>query len=60
VQGTDAPPSLQDYIDCPDPVLRDALRWIESTHGGNAPARANATATDSAPEQPRTETPAAP
>lgn len=30
VQGTDAPPSLPDYIACPDPVLRDALRWIES------------------------------
>jgi carboxyl-terminal processing protease len=60
VQGTDAPPSLQDYIDCPDPVLRDALRWIESTRGGSAPARANATATDAAPEQPRTETPATP
>jgi carboxyl-terminal processing protease len=60
VQGTDAPPSLQDYIDCPDPVLRDALRWIESTYSGHAPASANATAANAAPEQPRTETPAAP
>jgi len=39
VQGTDAPPSLQDYIACPDPVLRDALRWIESkrTRAESAP-----------------------
>lgn len=34
VQGTDAPPSLADYIACPDPVLRDALRWIESRRAG--------------------------
>jgi carboxyl-terminal processing protease len=53
VQGTGAPPSLQDYIDCPDPVLRDALRWIESTRsaastapapeGESAPTAATAT-----------------
>ena len=36
VQGTDAPPALADYIACPDPVLRDALRWIESTRATRA------------------------
>lgn len=38
VQGTDAPPELKDYIDCPDPVLRDALRWIGSVRTRGAPA----------------------
>ncbi len=38
VQGTGAPPALADYIACPDPVLRDALRWIESRRAAAAPA----------------------
>jgi carboxyl-terminal processing protease len=59
VQGTDAPPSLKDYIECPDPVLRDALRWIGSTRGG-APTSATAPAPGAAPVQPRPDTPATP
>lgn len=42
VQGTDAPPALADYIACPDPVLRDALRWIESRCAPAAPGSAPA------------------
>lgn len=63
VQGTDAPPALADYIAWPDPVLRDALRWIESrcapTAPGPAPAAEGAPAS-SASSDPSSGAPSAP
>ena len=49
VQGTDAPPALADYIACPDPVLRDALRWIESRRTAAAAEPAAAPSGEPAP-----------